>query len=187
MPESGPVGRRAGLPPARPRRGRKNMATARRFPGSLRCLAVPPRPWSGENAQAHTGRSASARILRVFSGPRAPQVLPMNPVAPPAEPTVSTSPAPAARHIRLTSHPVQGPSGAPVVKWGAADPLARGPIVGTTTPRRHPDVIGPQHGSYGVSSLIHISEPTRLWRNSYAVFCLKKKKKKQRIGHADIY
>ena len=28
-------------------------------------------------------------------------------------------------------------------------------------------------------SLIHISEPTRLLSNSYAVFCLKKKKKTQ--------
>ena len=28
-------------------------------------------------------------------------------------------------------------------------------------------------------SLIHISEPTRLRRNSYAVFCLKKKKNKK--------
>uniref|UniRef100_UPI0036F19E1B hypothetical protein n=1 Tax=Helicobacter pylori TaxID=210 RepID=UPI0036F19E1B len=29
-------------------------------------------------------------------------------------------------------------------------------------------------------SLIHISEPTRLLSNSYAVFCLKKKKKKNK-------
>ncbi len=32
-----------------------------------------------------------------------------------------------------------------------------------------------------VLSLIHISEPTRLRRISYAVFCLKKKKNKQQI------
>src|SRR5660398_299200 len=33
----------------------------------------------------------------------------------------------------------------------------------------------------GSLSLIHISEPTRLRRISYAVFCLKKKKKKNKI------
>eukprot|EP00658_Telonema_sp_P-2_P034517 TRINITY_DN25198_c0_g1_i3.p2 TRINITY_DN25198_c0_g1~~TRINITY_DN25198_c0_g1_i3.p2 ORF type:complete len:185 (+),score=59.09 TRINITY_DN25198_c0_g1_i3:158-712(+) len=34
-------------------------------------------------------------------------------------------------------------------------------------------------------SLIHISEPTRLLSISYAVFCLKKKKKKGEIGDSD--
>ena len=35
-----------------------------------------------------------------------------------------------------------------------------------------------------ILSLIHISEPTRLLSNSYAVFCLKKKKKqKSRHNH----
>src|SRR5450756_1301468 len=39
-----------------------------------------------------------------------------------------------------------------------------------------------QHICRGVElSLIHISEPTRLGMISYAVFCLKKKKKKQKI------
>ena len=33
-----------------------------------------------------------------------------------------------------------------------------------------------KHSSIGLLSLIHISEPTRLRRISYAVFCLKKKK-----------
>ena len=37
------------------------------------------------------------------------------------------------RHIRLTSHPGQGTTGAPAIRWGAADPLERGPLVGTTT------------------------------------------------------
>ena len=44
-------------------------------------------------------------------------------------------PAPA-KHIRLTSHhPIEGATGAPPIRWGAADALARGPIVGTTTER----------------------------------------------------
>ena len=56
----------------------------------------------------------------------------------------------AARHIRLTSHPGQGPSGAPALHWGAADPLARGPLVGTTTNRSQRNVVGTHSGSYGV-------------------------------------
>ncbi|MGI9152915.1 MAG: GTP cyclohydrolase II [Rubrivivax sp.] len=56
----------------------------------------------------------------------------------------------AARHIRLTSHPGQGATGAPAVRWGAADPLARGPLVGTTTNRSQRNVVGTHSGSYGV-------------------------------------
>jgi GTP cyclohydrolase II len=54
------------------------------------------------------------------------------------------------RHIRLTSHPGQGPSGAPAIHWGAADALERGPIVGTTTNRLQRNVVGTHSGSYGV-------------------------------------
>eukprot|EP00658_Telonema_sp_P-2_P012815 TRINITY_DN14879_c0_g1_i2.p2 TRINITY_DN14879_c0_g1~~TRINITY_DN14879_c0_g1_i2.p2 ORF type:complete len:118 (-),score=31.28 TRINITY_DN14879_c0_g1_i2:39-392(-) len=36
-------------------------------------------------------------------------------------------------------------------------------------------------------SLIHISEPTRLLSISYAVFCLKKKKKKKHTYHISTY
>ena len=54
------------------------------------------------------------------------------------------------RHIRLTSHPGQGPAGAPLIRWGAADPLARGPVVGTTTHRGQRNVVGTHSGSYGV-------------------------------------
>src|SRR5947209_7282505 len=56
-----------------------------------------------------------------------------------------------ARHIRLTSHPVEGVAhGAPPIHWGAADPLKRGPIVGTTTSRNQRNVIGTHSGSYGI-------------------------------------
>jgi GTP cyclohydrolase II len=54
------------------------------------------------------------------------------------------------RHIRLTSHPGQGSSGAPALRWGEADPLERGPVVGTTTHRAQRNVIGTHSGSYGV-------------------------------------
>ncbi len=53
-------------------------------------------------------------------------------------------------HIRLTSHPGQGPAGAPVLRWGAADAAARGPVVGTTANRSQRNVIGTHSGSYGV-------------------------------------
>jgi GTP cyclohydrolase II len=59
-------------------------------------------------------------------------------------------PPPAARHIRLTSHPGQGSQGAPAIHWGAADALARGPVVGTTTHRSQRNVVGTHSGSYGV-------------------------------------
>jgi GTP cyclohydrolase II len=57
---------------------------------------------------------------------------------------------PGPRHIRLTSHPGQGAMGAPAIRWGAADPLERGPIVGTTTTRSQRNVVGTHSGSYGV-------------------------------------
>jgi GTP cyclohydrolase II len=53
-------------------------------------------------------------------------------------------------HIRLTSHPGQGTTGAPAIHWGDADPLQRGPIVGTTVNRSQRNVIGTHSGSYGV-------------------------------------
>ncbi|MFZ4652261.1 MAG: hypothetical protein ACOYLV_16235, partial [Rubrivivax sp.] len=55
-----------------------------------------------------------------------------------------------AGHIRLTSHPGQGPSGAPAIRWGEADPLERGPVVGSTTNRGQRNVVGTHSGSYGV-------------------------------------
>jgi GTP cyclohydrolase II len=54
------------------------------------------------------------------------------------------------RHIRLTSHPGQGPGGAPPLQWGAADPMQRGPVIGTTTHRGQRNVVGTHSGSYGV-------------------------------------
>jgi GTP cyclohydrolase II len=61
-----------------------------------------------------------------------------------------SSEPPSTRHIRLTSHPGQGTSGAPAIRWGAADPIERGPIVGTTANRSQRNVIGTHSGSYGV-------------------------------------
>ncbi len=54
------------------------------------------------------------------------------------------------KHIRLTSHPGQGSSGAPALNWGAASATERGPVVGTTANRSQRNVIGTHSGSYGV-------------------------------------
>lgn len=53
-------------------------------------------------------------------------------------------------HIVLTSHPAKfGPK--PIsICWGEADPLERGPIVGTLTRAAHRNVIGSHSGSYGI-------------------------------------
>jgi len=60
------------------------------------------------------------------------------------------TPAPT-RHIRLTSHhPHESAIGAVPIHWGAADPLERGPVIGTTTERSRRNVIGTHSGSYGV-------------------------------------
>ncbi|MFM2118818.1 MAG: cyclohydrolase RibA [Pseudomonadota bacterium] len=65
-------------------------------------------------------------------------------------PSSQAPPSSPPRHIRLTSHPGQGATGAPALRWGAADPLERGPVVGTTTHRSQRNVIGTHSGSYGV-------------------------------------
>jgi GTP cyclohydrolase II len=54
------------------------------------------------------------------------------------------------KHIRLTSHPVEGAAGVLPIRWGRADPRERGPIVGSTSTRSQRNVIGTHSGSYGV-------------------------------------
>src|SRR5660398_77500 len=63
-------------------------------------------------------------------------------------------------------------------RWPAATTQPDRPPVPPPSPPAKP----PHHAPAGSQhlSLIHISEPTRLRRISYAVFCLKKKKKKQK-------
>ncbi len=79
----------------------------------------------------------------------------------PGQPSEATAPAPSAaanrRHIRLTSHPGQGAGGAPTLRWGAADPAERGPVVGTTTHRGHRNVIGTHSGSYGIYRALSVA------------------------------
>ena len=54
----------------------------------------------------------------------------------------------APRHIRLTSH--AGGQDALPIRWGAATPQERGPVVGTTARRSQRNVIGTHSGSYSV-------------------------------------
>jgi GTP cyclohydrolase II len=55
-----------------------------------------------------------------------------------------------AKHIVLTSHPASfGPK--PIaIRWGEADPLVRGAIVGTLTNSAQRNVIGSHSGAYGI-------------------------------------
>lgn len=54
------------------------------------------------------------------------------------------------KHIVLTSHPTRfGPKPMPI-HWYEADPLLRGPLIGTLSKAAHRNVIGTHSGSYGV-------------------------------------
>lgn len=54
------------------------------------------------------------------------------------------------KHIVLTSHPARfGPKPIPI-QWGVADPIERGPVIGTLTRSSHRNVIGSHSGAYGV-------------------------------------
>ena len=53
-------------------------------------------------------------------------------------------------HIRLTSHPVQGPLRVAAIRWGADDPRERGPVIGSTSAPQERNAIGTHGGSYGV-------------------------------------
>ena len=56
---------------------------------------------------------------------------------------------PIPRHIRLTSHP--GSAGTPIpLRWGAADPAERGPVVASPAEPRRRNAIGSHSGAYGI-------------------------------------
>ena len=62
-----------------------------------------------------------------------------------------------ARHIKLHSHPTGRKSVAPV-RWGAAGPAERGPVVGTLTPQRN--AIGAHSGSYSLYRALAVAAGT---------------------------
>jgi GTP cyclohydrolase II len=71
-----------------------------------------------------------------------------------------TSPAPRKKRpktIVLTSHPGgHGPKPIPVV-WGAADPMVRGPLIGTVTNVAQRNVVGTHAGSYSVYRAVAVA------------------------------
>src|SRR3954453_10665547 len=54
------------------------------------------------------------------------------------------------RHIRLTSHPGSAGEGMVRLRWGAASPQERGPVVASPAEPRHRNAIGSYSGSYAV-------------------------------------
>ncbi|AWN47907.1 GTP cyclohydrolase II [Methylobacterium terrae] len=59
-------------------------------------------------------------------------------------------------HIRLTSHPEPGTARWPI-RWGAADPRERGPIIGTVTTPADRNVIGANGGAYSLYRALAIA------------------------------
>ncbi len=53
-------------------------------------------------------------------------------------------------HIVLSSHPAGHTAAHFKIKWGAADPKERGPIIASLTNVRNRNVIGTHSGSYSV-------------------------------------
>jgi GTP cyclohydrolase II len=53
-------------------------------------------------------------------------------------------------HIKLTSHPTNHGPGPLPIRWGAAEALARGPVIATTTGRGQRNVIGSHAGGYAI-------------------------------------
>ncbi len=60
------------------------------------------------------------------------------------------------KHIVLTSHPRDGEKRLPI-SWGAADPRARGPVVGSLTDPAQRNVIGTHSGSYSLYRALAIA------------------------------
>jgi len=60
-------------------------------------------------------------------------------------------------HIRLTSHAIELPFKAPKIHWGAADPIERGPVVGTISDRQQRNCIGSHSGSYTIYRALSIA------------------------------
>ncbi|MCH8000483.1 MAG: GTP cyclohydrolase II, partial [Proteobacteria bacterium] len=60
------------------------------------------------------------------------------------------------KHIVLTSHPRDGEKRLPIT-WGAADPRARGPVIGTLTDPAQRNVIGAHSGSYALYRALAIA------------------------------
>src|SRR5437868_11871895 len=54
------------------------------------------------------------------------------------------------KHIVLTSHPSKGQVQPPILRWGAATPQERGPVIGSLRNPQQRNVIGVHSGAYGL-------------------------------------
>ncbi|WP_088891099.1 GTP cyclohydrolase II [Leptolyngbya ohadii] len=54
------------------------------------------------------------------------------------------------KHIILTSHQAQNSGSVTPIRWGAATPQERGPVIGSIRSQKYRNVIGSHAGSYGV-------------------------------------
>lgn len=66
-------------------------------------------------------------------------------------------PASGRKHIKLTSHPGQGGAAPIPIRWGAADPKERGPIIATLSTPEHRNAIGTHSGAYAVYRALAIA------------------------------
>ena len=65
-------------------------------------------------------------------------------------------------HIRLLSHPGHHGQKPLPIRWGAATPEARGPLIATLTNPAHRNVIGAHSGSYSVYRALAIASDNEL-------------------------
>lgn len=75
-------------------------------------------------------------------------------------PMTDQKPTAKLKHIVLTSHPNRfGPKPLPI-QWGAADPMIRGPIIGTVTDPVHRNAVGTHSGSYAIYRALAVAQGT---------------------------
>ncbi|HTV46371.1 MAG TPA: GTP cyclohydrolase II [Stellaceae bacterium] len=67
---------------------------------------------------------------------------------------------PVPRHIRLTSHPGSAGLGTIRLRWGAADPAQRGPVVASPAEPGRRNAIGAYSGSYGIYRALAVATRT---------------------------
>ena len=65
-----------------------------------------------------------------------------------------------AKHIVLTSHPPRKTHSAHPIVWGEADPIKRGPVIGTLTKPSDRNVIGSHSGGYAIYRALAVAAGT---------------------------
>ncbi len=65
-----------------------------------------------------------------------------------------------AKHIVLTSHPPRPENSAPPLNWDEADPVKRGPVIGTLTKPGDRNIIGSHSGGYAIYRALAVAAGT---------------------------